>query len=308
MLGLTYIFDPEFHPQMQTQLLRSLRLRYETSRRSAEDAWSTLAADTRSACVTGTIWPATNMDAETSADNSGASGQSAPTSKRNQVAPAGPGSTVTSGGVSLPPPPLAPGMQPGADGHTSYTQNAPPTVPQVQMGGPGRVGGSPPLGRGGANGERADMLPPLSGGASGDGSGYTPREPLPQVGVHQTPQRTANPAQSSSQGASRPDQAGRPPSSAKSDYARLAEQKASAVSDALAGNAEASAAGASRSSIPPRGGRKGSIVVQAAAGASRMLQRAGTWVRLPPPRPAPPARTPPSLLARTHTHTKRPPP
>lgn len=113
------------------------------------------------------------------------------------------------------------------------------------------------------------------------GDSLTPREPLPQVGVHQTPRRTADPGQSSSQGASpsRPDQAGR--QSAKTDYARLAEQKATAVSDALAVNAAAASAGAGSSRDPSGGRSKGSVVTQAAAGASKMLQRASTLVYIP---------------------------
>ena len=219
-------------------------------------------------CKTGKIWPATNMDASPSAGKLAPLPQSAPTAKRNQVVPAIPGSTVSSGGVSLPPPPLAPGMRPLAP-HTSYTQNPPPMAPQMQMSSQppaSHLGGS----SGGPNGERADVLPPLQG-ASGDG--LTPRQPLPQVGVHQTPHRTANPEPGPS----------RRGSQAQTDYARLAEQKAIAVSNAQARQAAASA-GAGSSRDPAHGRRKDSVVSQAAAGASKMLQRASTWVcDLPPP-------------------------
>ena len=216
-------------------------------------------------CKTGKIWPATNMDASPSAGKLAPLPQSAPTAKRNQVVPAIPGSTVSSGGVSLPPPPLAPGMRPLAP-HTSYTQNPPPMAPQMQMSSQppaSHLGGS----SGGPNGERADVLPPLQG-ASGDG--LTPRQPLPQVGVHQTPHRTANPEPGPS----------RRGSQAQTDYARLAEQKAMAVSNAQARQAAASAAsaGAGSSRDPAHGRRKDSVVSQAAAGASKMLQRASTWV------------------------------
>jgi len=132
---------------------------------------------------------------------------------------------------------------------------------------------------GAPNGERADTLPPLQGA---NVEGLTPREPLPQVGVHQTPHRTANPGQSSSQGASRPDQAGR--ASAKTDYAKLAEQKATAVVDAQRRSAAAAAAasagaGSSRwgSHQHPAGGRRNvSIIAQAA----RLFKRASTLVRI----------------------------
>lgn len=213
-------------------------------------------------CKPGKIWPATNMDASPSAGKLAPLPQSAPTAKRNQVVPAIPGSTVSSGGVSLPPPPIAPGMRPLAP-HTSYTQTPPPMAPQMQMSShppASHIGGS----SFGPNGERADLLPPLQG-ASGDG--LTPRQPLPQVGVHQTPHRTANLEPGPSHRGSK----------AQTDYARLAEQKAIAVSNAQARQAAASA-GAGSSRDIDHGRRKDSIVSQAATGASKMLQRASTWV------------------------------